>query len=89
MIGVPGIGGVPELVSGSRVQGRTSAASLSTGAPTDDLNISATARAAASDSDGGLRDTRVAETRQRIEEGTHKLQDVVAQVAARLSKFVD
>ena len=91
MIGVSGITGVPEP-TGPRVPGRHAAAASSL-APTDELDVSVAAlnaaRLAEAVGDSEIREALVAEARERIAAGTHKLQSVVTQVAARLSKFVD
>ncbi len=93
MVGIQGIAGVPEPVGGARVQGRSKAPEPSTGPNTDGLDISSqavqAAAAAATDGQIEIREERVAEARQRIEEGTHRLQEVVLAVASRLSKFVE
>ncbi len=93
MAGIQGIAGVPEPVGGTRVQGRSKAPAPSTGPSTDGLDISPQAAQAASVSaasgQSAIREDRVAEARQRIEEGTHRLQEVVLDVAARLSRFVE
>ena len=98
MVGIQGIAGVPEPVGGARVQGRSKTPAPSTGPSTDGLDISpqaaqaataAATRAAATDGQSEVREERVAEARQRLEEGTHRLQEVVLDVASRLSKFVE
>lgn len=95
MVGIQGIAGVPEPVGGNRVQGRSKAPAPSTGPEPDGLQISpqaakaATAtQMAATDSQSEIRQERVAEARQRLEEGTHRLQEVILDIATRLSKFV-
>ena len=97
MVGIQGIAGVPEPVGGPRAQGRGESSAPSTGPSTDGLDISpqgsqaaaAATRAAATVGQNEIREERVAEARQRIEDGTHRLQEVVLDVAARLSKFVE
>ena len=97
MAGIQGITGVPEPVGGSRVQGRSRAPAPSTGPETDGIEISPQAAQAAAaathlaptDGQSEIRQERVAEARQRLEEGTHRLQEVVLNIAARLSKFVE
>ena len=93
MVGIQGIAGVPEPVGGARVQGRSKAPAPSPGPNSDGLDISPqaaqAAATAATDGQNEIREERVAAARQRIEEGTHQLQEVVLDVAARLSKFVE
>lgn len=96
MAGIQGIAGVPEPLGGSRVQGRSKAPAPSTGPEPDGLQISpqaaqaaAAAHVAATDGHSEIRQERIAEARQQLEKGTHRLQEVVLDVAARLSKFVE
>ena len=97
MAGIQGIAGLPEPVGGTRVQGRSKAPAPSIGPSTDGIEISpqaaqasaAAPRATATDGQSEVRLERVAQARQRIEDGTHRLQEVVLDVAARLSKFVE
>ncbi len=92
MAGIQGIAGLPEPVGVTRAQGRSKAPAPSIGPSTDGFEISpqaAQASAAATDGQSEVRLERVAEARQRIEDGTHRLQEVVLDVAARLSKFVE
>ena len=97
MVGIQGIGSVSGPVGAVHVQGRSKSPAPLTGPSTDGLDISAQAaqaaasatRAAAAEGQSEIREERVAEARQRIEEGTHRLQEVVLDVAARLSKFVE
>ncbi len=93
MVGIQGIAGAPEPVGGTRAQGRSKAPAPSTGPNTDGLDISPqaaqAASAAATDGQNEIRAERVAAARQRLEEGTHQLQEVVLDVAARLSRFVE
>ena len=95
MVGIQGIAGVPEPVGGARVRGRSNAPAPSIGPSTDGIEISpqaAQASAAATRATEGqseVRLERVAEARQRIEDGAHRLQEVVLHVAARLSRFVE
>ena len=97
MVGIQGIAGVPEPVGGNRVQGRSKAPAPSTGPEPDGLQISpqaakaaaAATQVASTDSQSEIRQERVTEARQRLEEGTHRLQEVILDVASRLSKFVE
>ena len=97
MVGIQGIAGVPEPVGGARVRGRSNAPAPSIGPSTDGIEISpqaaqasaAATRATATDGQSEVRLERVVAARQRIEEGAYRLQKVVLEVAARLSKFVE
>ncbi len=95
MTGIQGIAGVPEPVGGNRVEGRSRAPAPSTGPEKDGLEISpqaakaAATRVAPADGQSEVRQERVAQARQQLEEGTHRLQEVILDVAARLSKFVE
>ena len=95
MAGIQGIAGVPEPRSGARAEGRSPAPVPATAPSADGLEISPQAAQAAGaqvvvgSGHEEIRLERVAEARQRLEEGTHQLQEVVLNVAARLSKFVE
>ena len=95
MVGIQGIAGVPEPVGGARVRGRSNAPAPSIGPSTDGIEISPQAAQAsaavprATEGQNEIREERVAESRQRIEDGAYKLQEVVLHVAARLSRFVE
>lgn len=95
MAGIQGITGVPEPRSGTRTEGRSPAPAPSTAPTTDGVEISPEAAQAAGtgvvvgSGHEEIRLERVAEARQRLEEGAHHLQEVVLSVAARLSKFVE
>jgi len=92
MIGVSGLGGVPEPIRGPRVGESAGGGPATTGA-SDDVSISTAglkaAQASVSGGEDEIRSARVEEARQRIEEGAYQLREVVTQVAARLSRYVE
>ena len=98
MVGIKGLGGIPEPKSErpakvrdekARDVGRAEQAK-------DDLLISSEAQAAASiaktlqdiQATPGVRADRVAVARQHIEQGDYKRPEVVAKVAAKISKYL-
>lgn len=96
MIGIQGIGNVPELTGPKQTAGRAKEAENAKVPSADDVLISPAAERAA-DADiilqqsgemSDARQQRIEEARKNIEEGTYKVQDVVRQVAARLTQFV-
>lgn len=95
MAGIQGIAGVPEPRGRVRSEVRSTAPAPSTAPSTDGLEISPQAaqasgtRVVVGSGYDDIRLERVAEARQRLEDGTHQLQEVVLNVAARLSKFVE
>lgn len=96
MIGIQGISGVPEPAGPKQTTGRAKEPVKSEVPATDDVLISAAAEKAAnadiilqqSGEMSDVRQQRIDEARKNIEEGTYKVQDVVRQVAARLTQFV-
>ena len=96
MVGIQGIDGFPKPQGGAGVQGRSNVPPPSTVPNEDGFDISpqaaqaaAAKSATATDSQSEIREDRVAEARQRLEAGTHQLQEVVLDLATRLSKFVE
>lgn len=96
MIGIQGIGGVPEPTGPKQTPGRPKEPEKTAPSAGDDVLISDAAEKAASadvilQQSGEMSDVRqerIDQARQSIEDGTYKVQDVVRQVAARLTKFV-
>ena len=104
MVGIQGLGGIPEpkpersgRVRGDREDASSAASSADGSAPAkDDVNISTEARAAAeagrivqlSKTEGEIRAERVAAAKERIDQGHYRDPDVVAKVAERLLKFL-
>ncbi len=104
MVGIQGLGGVPEPKSDrpDKVRnGREDASKNASGAgegtrSKDDVSISAEARAASevgrltqlAKTENEIRADRVAAAKQRIERGDYKDPEVVAKVAQRLLKFI-
>ena len=96
MIGIQGIGNVPEPTGPKQTPGRAKETENAKKPSADDVLISSAAERAA-DADiilqqsgemSDARQQRIEEARRNIEEGTYKVQDVVRQVAARLTQFV-
>lgn len=96
MIGIQGLGNVPEPTGPKQTSGRARAQEKVEAPVTDDVLISAAAEKAA-DADvilqqsgemNDVREQRIEQARQNIQDGTYKVNDVVRQVAARLTRFV-
>ncbi|MBN4046763.1 flagellar biosynthesis anti-sigma factor FlgM [bacterium AH-315-P07] len=97
MIGVQGFGAVQEPTGPKHGPGRAKESDKTTNNPEPDgVSFSAEAEqvaettSVAADSGIGnqIRQERVERAKESIEEGTYKIQDVVRQVASRLTKFV-
>jgi len=104
MVGIQGLGGVPEPKSErpAKVRSERDAASRDSGSvtsgsqATDAVKISSEAQAAAeiarilqiTKSQEEIRMDRVAAARESIERGDYKKPEVVAKVAERLMKFI-
>ena len=95
MVGMQGIVGIPEAANAQRTEVRGSKAVSLTSSSRDAVDISPAAREAAGANglaeavkNSGMRAERVAEAKQRIEEGAHRIQDVVQVVASRITPYV-
>lgn len=97
MIGIQGIGGVQEPTPPKTGPGKAKAPeAVAEEALTDGVSISPEAAEASETSSvvsqaaaaNEVRQERVEQARESIEKGTYKVQDVVRQVASRLTKFV-
>lgn len=99
MVGIQGIGGVPEPKPerpASVRNGSESAPADEASAPEDGVKISSEAHAAAvvaqsiqvSEGQGDIRADRVEAAREAIERGDFKKPEIVETVAERLSKFL-
>lgn len=96
MVAIHGIGSVPEPLRGTRPQTQEPAPRPSNGTETDGVEFSPLAAKAASSGaqiaevgrQDEIREELVADVRQRIEDGTYELQEVVVKLASRISKFV-
>lgn len=97
MNGVRGIGGVPEPSPEHRIANNVRKAEETVAAGAQDgIQISAEARRAAElaqlkalvQEEPDVREDRVAAARASIERGDYKREDVVAAVAARLSRYL-
>jgi hypothetical protein len=97
MVGIPGIGFStgPAIVTDPRAR-KSSAQNSSAPAPEDGLQLSPEGERAStvanflsqSEAQDKFRAEQVAMAKQRIEEGSHRLQQVVYIVAARISKYL-
>lgn len=96
MIGVQGVGGVQEPQGPKPASGRAKEAEETKATSSDDVSFSSRAEKAAeadaviqqSGQTSEVRQARIDEARHNIEQGTYKVQEVVQQVAARLTQFV-
>ena len=104
MVGISGLGGVPEPKSdrAPKVRGEREgqsggvAATAGNAANTDELKISSEAQAAAevarivglSASEADIRADRVAAAKDALERGDYKNPEVVAKVAQKVSKYL-
>lgn len=104
MVGIQGLGGVPEPKPGGPAKARNDrgsaardAYSAGSDAPAkDDISISTEAKAAAeagrlvqlSKNDDDVRLDRVEQAKQNIAEGKYKDPEVVSQVAEKLIKYI-
>lgn len=96
MIGIQGIGGVPEPVGPKQGTSKAKESDSTTTPSSDGVSISPEAAEAAevqvvlnlATQVSDIRQERVEEARENIEKGTYKVQDVVRQVAARLTQYI-
>lgn len=96
MVGIYGIGQLPEPANPRRVEERTKTAELSSAAVRDEVKISPegqyssmAARALATfKNESDIRADRVAQVSKSIEQGSYRLQRVVLIAAARISKYL-
>jgi anti-sigma28 factor (negative regulator of flagellin synthesis) len=98
MVGVQGVGGVPEPAPERPVNvrdKRRDEAVASAASESDDVLISSEAQAAAKlaslialAKQADIRQDRVEQAKQALTEGVHKKPTVVAELAQRISKFI-
>ena len=96
MIGVQGVGGVQEPNGPKPASGRPKQAEEPKAPVSDGASFSSAAESAAvaesiiqkSAETSETREAKVEQARRNLEEGTYKVQDVVRQVASRLTKFI-
>ena len=98
MVGVQGVGGVPEPAPERPVNTRDKRrdeAVAAASADTDDVLISSEAQAAAKlaslvalAKQNDIRQDRVEQAKQALAQGTHRKPDVVAELAERIGKFL-
>ena len=97
MIAMVGIGKISEMVAPRQLRGRAQQRDLETGSAKDkdSVELSTTAQRAADaarfqqeDKTSEIRTERVEQAKARIEEGSYRIQEVVLQVAGRVSKYM-
>ncbi len=94
MVSIQGIGGIPEPANSRQTHGRNRTSSATPPAKAgDDVQISSAASQAAqavaqTSGQSEVREERIAQARENIEQGVYRIQEVVLQVAGRISKFV-
>ena len=97
MVGIQGIGEIPEPANSRQVQGRSKSPDSAPASATDGVQISQEAVEASQAGDlvartvdqSGVRHERIEQAKQNIEQGTYRIQEVVLQVADRLAQFVE
>lgn len=98
MVGIQGVNGAPDpLGTKPAAAGQNRAPQTSVEPAQDGVEFSAQASRAAAvqnavqaaSNQSEIREQRVAEAKDRIEQGAYRLQEVVLQVAARVSQFVE
>ena len=97
MVSIQGIGGIPEPGNSKPTQKRGGHDDVKTSRVTDDgVEISAQATQAAkaaqvvaqTNATSEIREERIAQAKENIEQGAYKLQEVVLAVASRISKYI-
>jgi anti-sigma28 factor (negative regulator of flagellin synthesis) len=96
MITIQGIGGVPEPAGPKQTQNRDKTPPADVSTAEDGVSISSEASQAATAGDivrqsgqqNEVRQAKIEQAKQNLEEGTYKVQEVVLQVAARLSQYL-
>lgn len=97
MIELTGITRLFEPAVERRVDGSSSKDAAKVPAKHDDIQFSQEAQEASSvarlvelaKDDSGVRQERIDQAKKNIEEGTHRVEDVILQVAARIVQFVE
>lgn len=96
MVGATGIGGVPDITTTEQRQPRVKRTECASSATQDSVAISPEAQHAAKTAqwatmaaqESDLEEQRIAEARARLEEGIHRMNRVVREVAARVCKYI-
>jgi len=96
MVGVQGIGSIPEPANPRRAQQLAGGLDAADVEAHDEVRISPAGQEAASvarlleeaERQAEVRAEHIAEVKASLERGTYKLQEVVLQVAARVSRYV-
>ena len=97
MVGIQGIGGIPEPANNKQADGRDKEVRVEASSPRDGLEISQQAQEASNAArlvnqamrDSEIRAERVAEAKAKVEQGAYRVQEIILQVAARLSALTD
>lgn len=94
MVGVPGIGIISGPANPKRADGRGRQVLFAEAKVQDQVlisdegqEVSAAAQLVEKGSEGELREKRIAEVWESLEQSTYKLQEVVLQVAARIARY--
>ena len=90
MVGIHGIGGAPEPVKAKPAPPRKEPAPREA-AKADRVEISSTAAKVSQGVRRGseIREDRVAQAKENLEQGVYRIQEVVLQVAERIGRFAD
>ncbi len=97
MVGIQGIGEIPEPANSRQVQGRSKSSDSTPARATDGVRISEAAVKATEVADlvartvdqSGLRHERIEQAKRNIEQGTYRIQEIVLRVADRLAQLVE
>lgn len=96
MVGIQGIGITPEPANNKQVPGRSQKPAETPLRAEDGIEISPdgtkaaeAARIVAQSPGDFVRNERITQAKENMEQGTHHVQEVVLQVALRLAKFVE
>ncbi len=97
MVGINGIGGIPEPVNTKQVSGPKAPALQANVQQADGVEISVEALNASSrgqlvsrsETADQLRSERIAQAKENLEQGVYRIQEVVLQVADRIAQYVD
>lgn len=97
MVGIQTISNGPQPLRPSKATDTAPASGSALTVPTDAVNFSDDSAKAAdllqvlsqAASNSEVRQERVEKARVRLEEGTHQVQEVVLQVASKLSRFIE
>lgn len=90
MVGINGIGGPSEPVNPRQGPRHVKQVSAPSAAASDGVQISPEGAAVSAAGKGSeLRDARIQQAKDNIEQGVYRIQEVVLQVADRIAQYVD